>query len=129
MLDVPVPEVCLQSSRIVPLAGERGAAGVAKHVRVGLEAQTRLNASTLNHAGEASGTKGRSTLRSEDEGRLGLLFALKAPHGSQFIADDRVSARCTPLHPANMQRPRGEIDLISAEVNKLDGPKAVSIGH
>src|SRR6476659_11230438 len=40
-----------------------------------------------------------------------------------------MSAGCTPLDPANMQRSRSKIDLIPTEVNKLGGPKAVTIGH
>jgi hypothetical protein len=39
MLDVPMPEIGLQGSRIVPLVGQREAAGVAQHVRVGGESR------------------------------------------------------------------------------------------
>ena len=49
-----------------------------QHVRVGLEPEPGLTARTRHHAGEASGAEGRSPLRGEHEGRLGLLFALKA---------------------------------------------------
>ena len=94
-----------------------------------LKPRLRLSASPLDHAGEPCGAERRSALRREHEGRLGLLLALKAPQGSQFIAEYRVSARRTPLDPANMQRSRSEVDLIPAEVNKLGGPKAVTIGH
>ena len=111
-----MPQVSLQSPGIVALVGKREAACVPQHVRVSLEAQTRLNACTLNHPGEASGAEGGTTLRCEHEGRLGFLLALKA--------------RGTPstLDPANMQRSRSEVDLIPAKVNKLGGPKAVTIG-
>jgi hypothetical protein len=47
-----------------------------------LKAQTDLNASPLNHAGEASGAEGSPTLRRKDEWRLGLLLALEPPQGS-----------------------------------------------
>jgi hypothetical protein len=50
-----------------------------QHVRMGLEAKTRFASSALNHAGEASCAEGCAALRSEHEGRLGLLFAPKAP--------------------------------------------------
>ena len=40
-----------------------------------------------------------------------------------------MGARRPPLDPANMHRPGSEIDLIPAEVNKLGGPKAVTIGN
>jgi hypothetical protein len=100
-----------------------------QHVRVGLEAQTRFSASPRNHAREACGAERRPTLRREHERRLGVLFALKAPQGSQLIPKDRMRARGAPLDPTNMQRSRSEVDLIPTEVNKLGGPKAVTIGH
>jgi hypothetical protein len=50
-------QVSLQGSGVVPLVGERVAAGVSEHVRMSLEAQTRLSASPLNHACEASGAQ------------------------------------------------------------------------
>ena len=34
-----------------------------------------------------------------------------------------------PFDPADMQRPRGELDLIPSEVNKLGRAKAVAIRH
>jgi hypothetical protein len=129
VLDIPVAEVSLQGSGVVALIGEREAAGVPQHVRVGLEAKTRLSASALDHSSEASGAEGRSSLRSEHEGRLRLLLALKAPQGSQFIAEDRVGARRAPLDPAHVQRSRSKIDLIPSEVNKLRGAEAVTVGH
>jgi hypothetical protein len=69
-------QVSLHGSGVVPLVGERVATGVSEHVRMGLEAPTRLSASPLNHAGEASGAEGRSAFRREYEGRLWLLLAL-----------------------------------------------------
>ena len=47
-------EIGLQRSGIVPLVGQRVAAGVAEHVRVCLEAELGLAARPLDHAGEAS---------------------------------------------------------------------------
>jgi hypothetical protein len=129
VLDIPVAEVSLQGSGVVPLVGERVAAGMAQHVRMGLKAKTRLAPSPLDHAGEACGAEWCSTFRSEDERRLRLLLALKAPQGTQFIAEYRVSARCAPLDPANMQRSRSEVDLIPTKVNKLGGPKAMTVDH
>ena len=79
VLDIPVAEVSLQGSGVVPLVGERVAAGVPKHVRMCLEAKTRLAPSPLDHAGEPCGAEGCSSLRSEHEGRFRLLLALEAP--------------------------------------------------
>jgi len=55
VLDIAVTEVGLQRPRVVALVRQGEAAGVPEHVRVGLEAQTRLSARPLNHASEASG--------------------------------------------------------------------------
>lgn len=79
MLDVPVSRVGLQRARVVTLIGQRVAAGVPKHMRVRLEPKLGVAPSSLDHAGEAGGAKGRSPLRSEHEGRLGLLLTLEAP--------------------------------------------------
>ena len=68
MLDIAVPEKGLQRSRVVAAVCERVAAGVPQHVRVGLEAKTCLDPSTLDHAGEPIGAKGCPTLRCEHEG-------------------------------------------------------------
>jgi hypothetical protein len=52
VLDVAVAEVGLQSARVVPLVGERVAAGVPQHMRVGLEAQLALDRCPFDHAGD-----------------------------------------------------------------------------
>jgi hypothetical protein len=75
-------EVSLQGARIMAFVRQRVTARMAQHVRMCLKAKTRLAPSPLDHAGEACGAEGRSTLRSEDERRLWLLLALKAPQGS-----------------------------------------------
>ena len=75
-------EIGLQGARIVPLVGQRVAAGVPEHVGVGLEAKLGLSARPLDHAGEASGAEGRSSLQVNTNGRLGLLLALEPPQGA-----------------------------------------------
>jgi len=88
-----VPEVCLQRPRVVPLVGERVAAGVPEHVRVGFEPQLRFGACALDHAGKPRRGERRSPLRGEYERRLGVLFALKPPQGAQLVAEDRMRTR------------------------------------
>ncbi len=53
-----MPEVRLQGARIVPFVRERVSASVPEHVRMSLEAQHGLSASTLDHAREASSAEG-----------------------------------------------------------------------
>ena len=68
VLDIPVPKVSLQGSSIMPFVGQCVAAGMAQHVRVGLEAQPCLSPSSPDHAGETCGAKRRPALRREHEG-------------------------------------------------------------
>ena len=53
MLDILVPEVGLQSPRIVALVGQREPAGMPQHVGVNLDAEFGLHASTLDKPGKA----------------------------------------------------------------------------
>src|SRR5262245_4786376 len=76
VLNVAVAEVSLQGPRIVPLIGQRVAAGMPEHVRVRLERKLRFDPCPLDHAGKPGGAEGSAALRGEHEGRLGLLLAL-----------------------------------------------------
>jgi len=68
VLDIPVTKIGLQSPRVVPLIGQRVAAGVPEHVRVRLEPKPRPGPYPLDHTGEPSGCERCPTLRSEHEG-------------------------------------------------------------
>ncbi len=48
VLNVPVAQVSLQRPRVVALVGQSATAGVPQHVRVSLEAQSRLDTYALN---------------------------------------------------------------------------------
>jgi len=124
-----MPQIGLQRSRIVPLVGQRIAAGVPEHVRVRLEAEPRLSSRPLNHAGETCGRKRRTAFRGEYEGRLGLLLALKPPQGAQLVTNDGVGAWGAAFDPADMQRGRPEVHLVPPQVYKLRSTEAVPIGH
>jgi hypothetical protein len=67
VLDIPVPEVSLQSARIMALIGERKATGVPKHVRVCLEAKRGGRTSALNKPCKARRSERRAALRREHE--------------------------------------------------------------
>ena len=68
MLNIAVPKVRLQCPGVVPLVGQRVAAGVPQHVRVRLERQLGLPARPFDHAGEASRTKRCPAFRGKYEG-------------------------------------------------------------
>jgi hypothetical protein len=52
---------------MVSLVGQRVAASVPQHVRMGLEAELGLGPRPLNHPGKPSGSERRGPLRGEDE--------------------------------------------------------------
>ena len=92
MLNILVPEVGLQRARVVALIRQLVAASMAQHVRMGLEAELRLNPGPLDHAGEPGGAERRTTLGREHEWRLRVLLALEPPQGAQFVAEDGMGA-------------------------------------
>jgi hypothetical protein len=59
-------------------------------------------ARAFNHAGETSRREWRTALRGEHEGRLGLLFALEAPQGTQLVPENRMRARSALFDPADV---------------------------
>ena len=74
VLNVLVPEVDLQGAGIVAFVGEGKAAGMAQHVRVGLEAKLGRRASALDHAGKAGrGERGAASRGEHERGRWILL--------------------------------------------------------
>ena len=62
VLDVLVPEIGLQSARVVPLVSQGEPTGVPQHVRVSLEAEPSGDTSALDHARKAGRGEGRATL-------------------------------------------------------------------
>ncbi len=66
---------------IVPLVGERIAAGVAKHVRVRLQFEAGAEGRAFDHPGKVRGRERRAALADEDEGRrLTLALPGQARH-------------------------------------------------
>jgi len=114
MLDVFVAQVRLKAPGIVPLVGQRKAAGMAQHMGMRLELEPGRFAGALDHAGEACGRKRSAALRRKDEGRFRFLLALKPAEGAHLVAADRVRAGRALLGPADGQGCRIEIDLVPA---------------
>ena len=87
-----MPEIGLQRARVVPLVGQRIAAGVPQHVRVRLEAKlASLPARSTMRAKPAGGER-CAPLGGEHEGRLRLLLALEPPQSAQLVAEDWMGA-------------------------------------
>ena len=95
VLNIFVPEVCLQRSRVMTSVSQRIAAGMSEHVRMRLEAELRLDPCSLDHPGEAGRCEWRSTLGRERERRFGLLLALNdalADFDPRYISDGQLGA-------------------------------------
>ena len=58
MLNVFVPQVCLQGPGIVTTVRQRVAAGMPQHVRMRLEAKLRLDPCPFDHPGETGSSEG-----------------------------------------------------------------------
>lgn len=67
VLDVAMSEIGLKGACVTAFVGEREAAGVAKHVRMRLEAEVGSRPCPLDHASEAGRSERRAALRREDE--------------------------------------------------------------
>jgi hypothetical protein len=85
MLNVAVPEPCLQRPGIVPLVGKLITATVAQHVRMDREGHSSSLAEALDQGMEALRRHGRTTLRDEHV-RARRLFALQPTQRPQLIA-------------------------------------------
>ena len=99
----------MQRPRVV----KRVSTSVPEHMGMCLERQFGDLASSLDHSGEARRRKWRAALGRKHEGRLGLLFTVKAPQGAQFVAKDRMGAGPAVLGPTDVESGRSEVDLCS----------------
>jgi len=129
MLDILVAQIRLQGPGIMALVRQGEAAGVSKHVRMGLELQPGSLSSPLDHAGKAGRGERCSPFRCEHERRFGILLALQPTQSTQFIATDRMRAGRALLDPRDRQGCRIEVDLIPAQVYQLACPKPVPVRH
>src|SRR5262245_14260381 len=127
VLDVLVPEIMLQSPRVVTVIGEFEAAGVAEHVGMDGEWHLRRLPEPRNHPAEGNRAHGRSPL-AQEQVTAWLLLALKSTQGAQFGAGERVDRGYAALEPGNVQSGMGKIDLLPAEGAQLGRSQAVPEG-
>src|SRR5271154_2120973 len=82
----PMAERSLDCPGVVALVGKGVAAGVAEHVRMGLEIEAGAGCGALDHPGKAGRRERGSPLGDEDEGRR-LTLALEPPKCPEFVAN------------------------------------------
>jgi hypothetical protein len=92
-------EPALNSPGVVPLVGKSVAAGVAQHVRVGLQLQAGTGGSPLDHSGEAGRGERRPAVADEDEGRR-RTFALEPAQIGQSKTMGGTTIFRAPRHAA-----------------------------
>jgi integrase len=114
----------LQGARIVPRVGQRVAAGVPQHVRMGLEPKARRQRCPLHHPGKSGSRERRAPFAYEHEW-AGLALPLKPAKGSHFRSAQRVHTRGASLDPTDVQDRAIEIHLIPTKVNGLQGVRVV----
>src|SRR5262245_35967721 len=93
VLDGLVPEVSLQSARVVTLVRELVAASVAEHVRVRLDLEPGSLASPADELLEVADGHRRAALGHEEERRLTLGLPVQLAQRPQLAACQRVSRR------------------------------------
>ncbi len=86
MLNIAMAEISLKGPCVMTSVGQRVAARMAEHVRMGFECELGSSSASLDHAGEPSRGERRAPFRSEHEWRLRLLLTLEPPEGSQFAS-------------------------------------------
>ena len=77
VLDVAVPEVRLQRAGIDAVIGQLEAAGVAQHVRMHFDAQSRCNAKPRHHLRKPAGVNGAPRSDVKINGEVAVLVALE----------------------------------------------------
>ena len=106
MLDVLVPEVVLQSPRVVAIVGELETAGVAQHVRVDRKWHLGGLADALDESVKADGTHWSAALGNEHIS-LSRVIAPELAKRPHLVTADRMHAGNAVLDAVNVQAALG----------------------
>src|SRR4051812_20000068 len=125
---IAVAEVVLDEAQIVPLVGEREAAGMAQRVRVHPQ-QT----GTLGRCGDQVIDRlpghGLTALGDEQPGQRVGSGSKVAPDGAQLVTGDGLLDRETALEAAYPQPGAVEVEFVPAQAHGLADAQAVAVGH
>src|SRR5262245_7042127 len=106
VLNVLVPEVMLQGSRVVAIVGELEPTGMAQHVWMHREWHLGGLTDALDEPVEADGTDWPTALGNEHVGIFRVITAQLAER-SRLVTADRMYAGNPVLDPVNMQAALG----------------------
>ena len=126
VLDVLVAQIRLQRARVLAGIGEREAAGMAQHVRVGLDLEPGSLASAAHELLEVADGHRRAALADEQERRSALGLAVKPSQGPELAPGQRMRRWGAVLNPGDRQRRGLEVDLGPLQIANFGGAQAVT---
>src|SRR5262249_35185314 len=115
MADVPMAQVLLDRTGVVPFVGQLESARVPQHMRVNRERKARRFADARDKLPNGRGGQGASALGREHVGACRLLLPLESPECSDLRPSKRMSGGQAALQPSNMQQPSHQIHLLPTE--------------
>src|SRR5215207_8708947 len=127
VLDVLVPEIMLQSPRVLAVVDQLVAARMPQHVRVYREGKRCSLPCAGEHLTKAGRRHRRASLSDEYIPRLDG-FALEFAQSAQLPAPEWVDAGPAVLDPPDVQQAVLEVDLVPAERAQLGDAQSMSIG-
>jgi len=127
MLDVAVPEPCLEGPRIVAGVRQGEIAGMPEHVcgwiGNGIPARSPRRAISV---WKLLGVIGPPRSEVNTCGLGGC--SLQTAQGTDLVTLNWMEAWCASFTPADVQAPGIELDLVPLQIADFGGPKTVSIG-
>lgn len=127
MLNVLVPQVVLDRSRIVAVVREFVPAAVAEHVGMDRKAESRLLPRPGEELPEPRRRERAAPLARKYIGSVGRPFPLQFPQGPEFRPPQGMDARRPPLHPVDVEHSPREVHLIPAQRDEFRHPQAVPV--
>jgi hypothetical protein len=126
--DVPVTEVLLDRSRIVPFVCELVAGGVPKHVRMDREGEFRELAGARNQFPGRRRRHRSTALRHEQVGRVRIV-ATQLAQRTKLWAADRVSRGHAVLESRDVHQASLKVNLLPAHRHELRDAQPMTVGE
>ncbi len=126
--DVPMPEVLLDRSGVVPLIGELVAGRVPEHVRMDREGEFRALAGARDQLPCRRRRHRSAALRHEQVGRLRILTA-ELTQRPELGPADRMRRGQAVLKSRDVDQAGLQVDLLPAHRDELRHPKRMPVGE
>jgi hypothetical protein len=123
-LNVFVPEIVLNRSRVLSIVRELVPAGMSKHVEMHWKWKLPLFPDPCDKLSKARCRHGPQPLSQKNMPRF-YLFPFQPPQRAYLSSTHRVHAWCSVLQPTDMQQSMFEIDLVPSQPTQLPSPQSV----